>query len=137
VVSAASKIFFMVDGLAFDDFSISLSVSEWEIITEAMNKIRLDFAADIKHYSSPHYNLSTSKSKKLSDKRELDKKIHEARGPLLQILKLTKDDLHHLDQMSILEKVSLGDKTKKITLDRKAQLAEAKKKNSFCISSKS
>jgi hypothetical protein len=96
-----------------------------------MNKIRLDFAAEIKYYSTPHYNLNTSKSKKLSDKRELDKKIHEARGPLLQILKLTKDDLHHLDQMSILEKVSLGDKTKKITLDRKAQLAEAKKRILF------
>lgn len=133
VVSAASKIFFTVDGLAFDDFSVSLDVAEWEIITEAMNKIRLDFAAEIKEKSSVAYNMNTSKQKKLSDKKDLDKRIHEARGPLLQILKLTKDDLHESDQKSIMKISSLKDSTKRISFDRKKQLSVAKQKILFAF----
>jgi hypothetical protein len=115
-----------VDGLAFDDFSISLSVAEWEIITETMNKIRLDFAAEIKKLSDAKYHETTPKNEKLAAKQELDKKIYEARGPLVNILKLTKDDLHPDDQLSILKTVSLRDSTKKIAAERKGKLAFAK-----------
>jgi hypothetical protein len=128
VISAASKIFFTVDGLAFDDFSVSLIVAEWEIITEAMNKIRLDFANEIKEKSSPDYHMINSKQKKLSDKKDLEKRIHEARGPLLQIMKLNKDDLHPSDQLSLLKEIDLNSSTKKISFERKKALALAKTK---------
>jgi hypothetical protein len=128
VISAASKIFFTVDGLAFDDFSVSLTVAEWEIITEAMNKIRLDFANEIKEKSSPDYHMINSKQKKLSDKKDLEKRIHEARGPLLQIMKLNKDDLHPSDQLSLLKEIDLNSSTKKISFERKKALALAKTK---------
>jgi hypothetical protein len=128
VVAAASKIFFTIDGLAFDDFSVSLSAVEWEIIIEAMNKIRLDFAAEIKEKASVNYNLNTSKKNKIEDLRDLNERIHAARGPLLQIMKLNKEDLHPDDQASIIKGISLAHSNKKIAFDRKSTLALAKNK---------
>jgi hypothetical protein len=128
IVSAASKIFFSVDGMAFDDFSVNLSVSEWEIITEAMNKIRLDFSQEIKEMSSSNYHFNTTKAKKLSDKKDLDQRINNARGPLLQILKLNKDDLHQADQLNLLKGIKLSMSSKKIRFERKAKMALLKTK---------
>jgi hypothetical protein len=128
VVSAASKIFFTVDGLAFDDFAVSLTVQEWEIITESMNSIRLEYADEMRRISTEEYHLTTSKQNKILDKNKLEQSIHKARGPLLQIMKLTKDDLHPFDQQSILKAVSLSSSNKKIRSDRKTELARAKKK---------
>jgi hypothetical protein len=128
VVSAASKIFFTVDGMAFDDFAISLTVEEWEIITEKMNKIRLDFGKEIQQKSSLSYHDTTSKKQKLIDKRDLDERIHKARGPLLQILKLNKDDLHPSDQVDLLKGINLRMNSKKIAYERKAKLAMLKTK---------
>jgi hypothetical protein len=93
-----------------------------------MNRIRLDFASEIQEKASKEYNDTKSKRQKLQDKKDLDERIQKARGPLLQILKLTKDDLHYLDQIQITKVLSLKNSNAKNAFLRKTKVSEAKKR---------
>lgn len=126
VASAAVKVFYMVDGMAFDDFSLSLTVLEWEQITMNMNAIRLQFAEKISELAKPTYHLNNSKAKRLSDKRDLDEAINKARIPLLRIMKLTIEDLHMDTRLLISSSLKLSDSSKKIRYDRKDLLSKVK-----------
>jgi hypothetical protein len=128
VASAATKIFYTVDGMAFDDFAISLTAVEWEIITHNMDRIRLAFADTIRKFATEEYNFTKSKKDKLRDKAELDKQILEARIPLVKILKLRIEDLHRNDQLTILQGLEPDASSKKLRYDRKEFLAVAKQR---------
>jgi hypothetical protein len=128
VASAASKIFYSVDGMAFDEFSISLSVVEWELITANMNAIRLENADSVRKLSCRLYNETTSKRDKVAHKKALDAKISKAQITLVKILKIRIEDLHRSDQMSILTKMSIDESAKGNKFTRKQQLSIAKKK---------
>jgi hypothetical protein len=126
VASAALKIFYTVDGMAFDEFSMSLTALEWEQITANMNSIRLEYAKEIRDLSSPVYHYTTSKQKKLQDKRDLDGRIEQARIPLVKIQKLTLEDLHRETQIRIQTLLNIKHPSKKMRYDRKALLAKVR-----------
>jgi hypothetical protein len=128
LASAASKVFYTVDALAFDDFAVSLTAAEWEIIMQSMDNIRLEFAKKVQEKSTREYHFTTSKKQKLKDKSELDSEIQSARHPLDQIQRLSIDDLHQSTQMAIVTSLKLTDTSKKIKYDRKSMLAKVKAK---------
>jgi hypothetical protein len=126
VAAAALKVFYTVDGMAFDDFAVTLSALEWEQITANMNLCRIEFAEEIRQKSTADYHMKTSKETKLLDKSDLDKRINDARIPLVKIMKLTLEDLHRKTQLYITAQLELRDASKKIRYDRKTLLARVK-----------
>jgi hypothetical protein len=128
VISAASKVFYTVDGLAFDEFSQDLTVLEWEQVTANMNHIRLSFAETIREYATEFYQRNNSKNKKEVDKKKLDKEMNEARIPLYKILKLNLEDIHTDTRLEINAEIELEDSNKKIRYDRNVMLARVRKK---------
>jgi hypothetical protein len=126
VAAAALKVYYTVDGMAFDDFSMSLTAFEWEQITQNMNEVRLQYADRIRQLQDENYQLHTSKHKRVNDKRALDSDMNAARIPLVRIHKLTLDDLHHVTQTQIFAKLSIAGSDKKLKYDRKAHLASVK-----------
>jgi hypothetical protein len=128
VAAAALKIFYTVDGMAFDEFSLSLTALEWEEITKNMNEIRLNFAERIRRLSSEKYQMTTAKAQKIVDKADLDKEIDTARIALVKIMKLTPEDLHRVTQAKIISNVNIKDGSKKIRYDRRDAMAQVKAK---------
>jgi hypothetical protein len=126
VASAALKIFYTVDGMAFDEFSMSLSALEWEQITLNMNSIRLEYSKEIRDISTPEYHFTTSKQKKISDKKTLDENIEKSRIPLVRIQKITLEDLHRDTQTKIQSLLKIKSSDKKVRYDRKALLAKVR-----------
>jgi hypothetical protein len=126
VVAAALKLFYTVDGMAFDDFSQTLSALEWEIITANMNEIRLAFAQKIREKATEKYHMETSKKVKLMDKEELDREINAARHPLVRIMKLTLEDFHRETQLFVSSKLNIRGSSKNVKFDRKDLLAKVK-----------
>jgi hypothetical protein len=126
VASAALKIFYTIDGMAFDEFSMSLTALEWEQITANMNMIRLKFAEKVREQSTEEYHNKFSKLKKLEDKASLEADIDKERIPLVRIQKLTLEDLHRETQLKIQSLLNIKSSNHKLRYDRKALLAKVR-----------
>lgn len=127
VMSAAIKVWYTVDGLAFDAFSIILSATEWDQITLCNNRIKLKYADSMREMQTAEFHANTSKTEKIRRKRALDAEISKEQIPLVKIMKLNLEDFHHSLQLKAIPKDLFNMESSKVKFNRKEFLALAKR----------
>jgi hypothetical protein len=106
---------------------MSLSSSEWDLITLNANTIKLEFAERMRKFQSSDFQFKTSKKDKIEYKKQLELDIDQARIPLMKILKLNLEDFHYSLQLQAIPKKLSNISMDKVRFDRKSFLAKAKK----------